>query len=135
MNYKSRLVVVENIYYARGKGDDFQLSPSYNKFLQSDEQAYGPREVRATTEWTRVESWIKQASVVSIINTESRDGLTEEGIEQKTLEVSCSSDPNPDDIWILSPGDSMRGRPKNLSNLKVRSRVGTVELTISIIPV
>jgi len=143
---KNRLTVVGSIYFVAANEQPESVDTGFSRDLASEEQPYR-RRLKATEEWQRLDcGWIKEASQVFIANEEGK-GLQvnptdeeREDIARRIIEVSfCEDGEGPNDtfissVWLVSPGESMRGLPSRVDRLCVRCQHGTARFTLYIVP-
>src|SRR4051812_22809148 len=126
-NHETRLVVVESIYHARPDNKTLHLQPGYSKFLTSNEQPYGPRELVARPKWEKINGlWVERASLLVLVNQVKARDLSPQEVEENTIEYTFSKDPSQDYPCILPPEESIRVIPSNVLALQVRSKVNNV---------
>lgn len=112
----ARIVVVETIYHQSG---GCQASAAdhigFTIALTTDEQPYVRHLTISNQTWEPLDTgWVKEASQVLIVN---------EGKEP--IEV---------DDWEIPPGQSMRGKPRVLTNLLIRCPNGSSKCTLYVYP-
>lgn len=137
---KSRLTVVESLYHQASGEEGMMVSSRFSRDLESDDQAYGPRRLKATEEWQPLDcGWVEEMGMVSITNEEGKrlqvnpTEKEKEATAKKVLELALT--PNPDSLWsfLIPPGESFRGYPST-QKLWIRSQSGITRFSNFVIP-
>ena len=132
---KSRLVVVENVYYQSPDQQPVSLENGFSKWLDSDEQPYN-RQVKVTAEWQVLDlGWVKDCGMLVISNPLERrqvNPTSEQRAEElgRVLEVGIDSRVRHIDVC---PGESSRFQPTCTTNVYIRCSVPT-KITITAFP-
>ena len=137
---KDRLIVVESIYHQPASGDPTSFDSRFGVELASQEQPY-ERTTTVGEEWTQLSlgSWITECRMLVLRNEEGNDLRVtpspemKAALEAKVLELSDANGPS-SVTWLIAPGTSMRGRPSDLSSLRIRSASGTIKFTVCLYP-
>jgi hypothetical protein len=121
---RGRITVVESIYHHFGTNPSTTIDSRFNRKVESDEQPY-QRIMKIGGEWTDLDcGWLESASHVTLSNQ-----------GESVVEVSTCPWP-PQGDWIIPPGESMRGTPRNVKSMKMRSRSGeVVKVRVVVFPV
>ncbi len=135
---KSRLTVVESLYHQASGEEGVMVSSSFSRNLESDDQAYGPRRLKATEEWQPLDcGWVEEIGMISVTNEEGKHlqvNPTEEekeALAKKVLEISLS--PRASWYFLIPPGESFRGYP-SAQKLWIRSQSGITRFSNFVIP-
>lgn len=142
MTQKARISVVEIVYYQGGSEDPVSYDKRWDKWLASDEQPY-QRKLTAPPSWTPLDyGWIESASVLMLENVEGRDRTIIpskeelELVESKIVVVGMAYGQNDEVVpcWQLSPGETLRARPVELTSLRIKCLNGTAKCIVTILP-
>lgn len=152
---KSRMTVVETVYFAAPGEDPFAIGSTYSRIMQSGEYPYS-RKVKVTEEWQKLDCGsILEAGLLILSNDENKglqvNPTAKEKAEAKKriIEVGyllIKSKENRDmfsekatqpaviPLWLILPGETMRGQPLQLDCLMLRCQSGVAKCTINIMP-
>jgi len=141
-----RLTVVETVYHQPEGEEPTAVESRYSRRLLTNEQLF-QRRCRAGAQWQPLDTgWVDAAGLLVIENREGRflqrRPTDAERLEAaaRILEITVERDSTmhaaplePD--WFVLPGESMRGHPAKLANLRVRCQAdGGARFTVSIVP-
>jgi hypothetical protein len=140
---KARLTVVEQVYHQLPGENPTRIESKFYQALDIAEQLYH-RRMKATERWQKIDcGWIQEVSEVCIHNDEGRFLVVQPSDEEraeaarKVLEVSFGDygpDPPSGPVWLVRPGQSMRGCPSEFQRLCIRSQCGEARCSIYLIP-
>ena len=132
----NRMTIVEHAYHQTNGDHPFALTSNFARSLETDEQLFC-RRLRVTEEWQPLESWLKQTAMLIVSNDEGKHLVVVPSKEQKdetarkVIEVAMPPYEHP---WLVLPGESMRAQPADLSVVRIRSRSGLTNCTVSLFP-
>ena len=136
---KNRLSVMGAIYYETEGENPDGVQYVFSRDLDTDEQVFH-RNLKATEDWQRLDcGWLPNPGMLLIINNEGKFSVNPTAEEQeeasrKVLEI-CYSSPNPSGyLWLVLPGESMRGHPSNAQELHIRCQSGDAKFTVHLFP-
>ena len=136
---KSVLTIVENVYYREPGEQPTMTELSHSRIIDGTGQVY-ERRLTATEEWQPLDcGWIEETSQLIIRNREGyflQTNPTEEERKEsdsKILEISFSPEME-NECWLVYPTESMRGVPKILAPLFIRSQSGKTRFTLVLYP-
>jgi hypothetical protein len=135
---KSRLGVVEHVYHQASNDQAFQVEGRYSRPLVTNEQPYR-RKLTLTKEWQPFDSgWVKEAGMIHVSNEEGKHAQVipterEAAVTSaKVIELaSFDADPNP---YLIMPGETFRGQPKDVRQLMIRCQYGTATCWVTVFP-
>lgn len=139
---KDRLTVVDLVYHRPAYGGETHACElRFNRDLETFEQVYERKHVRADVEWSRIDlGWITKCGMLVIVNEEGRfqrrNPTDEEatGIKSKVLEVCRGPEPRSDMAWLIPAGESMRVVPPSIDTLWIRGTGGRNQYTVVAFP-
>lgn len=137
---KSKLTVVDTVYYQCVGGEPVSVESKFSRELDSDEQIY-QRHSKVGEDFIPLDcGWLERNVGMLLITNEEGKNLqahpTEEEAEtlsRRVLEVRYKGNGLAGG-WLIPPGESFRGYPSNTENLVIRCQVGTAQFTINLIP-
>lgn len=140
---KSRVVVVEQVYHQQPGGQPTVVESKYTRRLDSDEQPFGPRRIRVTEEWTKLDTgWVVEGGMLCLSNEEGKIMTVQPSpserrdIDSRIVEV-CLVDPetgNVGGVWLVPPGESLRAATASFNGLRIRCRKGSARIVFTVIP-
>lgn len=140
---RSRLTVVESIYHQTTGEQPSAVLTRFSRDLESDEQPYVRRRRKATPEWQPVDyGWVESPAMVVIQNDERRllraratNPTDEERLaaEAKVIELRFA-DSSHSPVWLILPGETMRGSPSPGASLRVRCLAGEAQYNLFVYP-
>lgn len=131
---QNRLTVVEMVYHQIDGMQPTSYSFRYSRELDSPEQTW-IRRIRVSEELQKVDlGWITEPSMLEIqsLKPEYPVMLSEEELKdesRKVIEVIFG-----EAVFFLGLGESMRVRPKNSSDITIRSQYGNVSCLVYAFP-
>lgn len=135
---RDRVTVVEIVSHQQEGEEATQTESRYSRDLKVQEQAY-ERQCKVGEDWAPLDcGHIVDAGLIIIRNREGRflqhnpSDTEKTAAAAKVLEVSYG--PPDEGIWLVLPGESMRGHPAVVRDLMVRSQSGICRFAITIIP-
>lgn len=139
---RSRLVVVETVYCQPPDTPGVANETRYSKFLETDEQIYGPRRMISGEEWKPLDcGWINEASMLTITNEEGKHlqkNPTQEEqavINARIIELGVITGVETVPFAKIPPRESLRLTPTNLSRWVIRCCKGKAKALITLFPV
>lgn len=134
---KDRLTVVEKVYHQPFGKRAVLTQSKFTRGLETKQQPY-VRYMEATEEWQVLDTgWLgDDVGHLILQNNEevSRQvNPTEEereAVAKRVIELGYTES----EIWLVPPGESMRGQPNRPQYLRYRCRHGTAEFTLTLIP-
>lgn len=143
---RSRLTVVENIYFQNPNEQPTVLENSFGCWIDAIEQPY-LRRTKIGESWEQLEAgWLAKEKVGMLVirNDEGKFPTTyptdqeRKIVESRVIEVFYrgGSPPvlTPSACFIIPPGESIRVQPVNLANLSIRCRSGEARYTLAVFP-
>lgn len=139
---QDRITIVEKFYFEAAQGEQLMLTTAYERLSHSLEQPY-QRKCKATEAWQKIDSgWLgDNVSMIIIENVEGKGPIQKllsqeekNAIQGRILYVSLSDVETPSvaqDGFIVSPGDSLRISPTNVSKVIVRCPSGIVKFNLT----
>jgi len=134
-----RLTLVSTLYHQSFGSPAVSVDSRFTRALRSGEQLW-KRDFRIGDSWTALETgWVgSRPAHLLLLNHEGQHlqvNPTEEekaDIAKRIIEVTWSGSGSPQ--WLVFPGESMRGECCDPSQVFVRSRHGSVQVTLYLIP-
>ncbi len=133
---KGRLTVAESIYHQLPGKQPVALGEPFSKRLSSAHRPY-QYAIILTEEWKQVDGgWLIDCSLLHVANDEGKlmqrvpTIAEQEEINSRIIQVSIESSKP----WLVAPGETFRGCPSSLADVKVRCGKGTARCTITVIP-
>lgn len=134
---KSRLTVVETIYHQDADGQPTAVEANYARWLASDEHPF-QRRLKVGEEWQRLETgWLEDVSLLVLTNEEGK-GLQTIPTDEERVALAARivevGTPGSEADWLILPGESLRGRPAAMRQLRFRCRAGTARCVLTLFP-
>jgi len=131
---QARLTVVETVYHQTIDEDPTEVDSRYSRLLKSDEQPFVRRcKATETPQGIPQECWLTKASMVTIRNLEGvYPGPVLPSQEEKDEIAGLVIIVN--DLWIVPPGETFRGTPKDLSKVTVSCLQGAARYLLNVFP-
>ncbi len=154
-----RIIVVEMVYHQSIEDQPTALETRFARWLSTDEQPYGPRRAKATSEWQPLDlGWIEEASMILLSNLEGQ-GLQKQPTDAERLVMSQAvlevgmvvaegssrsrtmfSGPLQAERGVIPfcsvpPGETARFSPLNLGQMRVRSRGTSTRFSVTLLPI
>jgi hypothetical protein len=137
---RSRLIVVEHIYHQAINEQPVGVEARYTRHLMTNEQPYR-RKITVREDWQPLDhGWLGACSALHIKNEAAQYQMVptpEEQREDDARIVELASGTNPVETgnsWLILPGETFRGQPKNLMQLYLRCQRGTATCWLMIFP-
>ena len=129
--------MVEQVYHQISGGQPHLVESRFSRKLESDEQLY-ERHSKIGEEGGPLDcGWIKEAGQLIIINHEGQNlqvNPTDEEREELRGKVLQLYTGDPENCWLIPPGESMRAYPLNAPNLRIRSLRGVIRFSLYLFP-
>ena len=130
------LTVVESVYFHPVGRDPRVIDCRWHLLLRtSGEQPY-ERYLRAKPEWQPLDTgWVEEVGMLVIQNEEGDQSLTnpQDGASDVVIEVAFEG-ARDGDSFLIYPRESLRFRPRNKANLRVRCPGGTARYHVFVTP-
>jgi hypothetical protein len=138
---KSRLGVVEHVYYQATNDQATQVEGRFSRPLSTMEQPYR-RKIVATEDWQPLETgWLNEAGMLFISNEEGKCPQVVPTEKQRAdmgariVELAFGTDfATTGDCWLILPGETFRGQPKDVKKLYYRCQRDTATCWVTIFP-
>lgn len=138
---RNRITTVESITYEREDGEPFQVATRCWREVEQDTQPY-QREIKIGEDWKPLDlGWATEWDKIGTISIQhlgekpSQKVLSPEELaltRSKTLLVTLGSDSK--DFLEYFPEDSFRAVISDARSLRIRSKIGTIRLLLTIFP-
>ena len=135
--YKSRIVVIENIYHQVTGEQPMCVESRYTKHLDTEEQVYQRRLVVDQKPRLLDLGWVEIPAMIHVQNEEGRNLQvvpTEEELEEIKLKDIILSYTDYWEGFIIPPGESQKFIPTGTSSLIIRSNHDKAKCTITVYP-
>lgn len=136
---RPRLSVVQMVYHQQPDGQPTVQEARYSRWLESDEQPY-LRRMTVGEEWVALDvGWVEKAGMLVLRNEGGPPSPVKLTPEQKAeaaakvIEVGFTEGLT-GQVWLIPPGESMAGVPRNAKELRVRCQSGEVKLSVCVLP-
>ena len=134
---KSRLTIVEQVYFQQPGIQPVQETTQFSRQCESDEQVY-TRVKKLSDVWVDLDSgWVDEASCVMVLNHGNRQHLvnpTSEELLQESDRVVEVAVRGPTVFGLVRVGESLRIEPHDVKNLVIRCRKDTTQVRIIVVP-
>jgi hypothetical protein len=131
-----RVTVVGNVYHTSTENGVVDFPMRFGRHLKTTEQPY-VRRLNLTEEWKLVDTgWLDDCSLVAIENrTTKYDGQSRPVFSKDTAgTVELSYTKQPDQSFIIPPGEAYTFVPSDVTKLYVRSRKGNAVVSLHVLP-
>ena len=131
---RSRLTVVDNVYFQDAGGQPSVVSSRFNTWLESEDQPC-PLKLRLTQEWVMLsKSWLTECSMI-LVEHLGEVRSTNPTEEEKALDASKVVEVAYDGLVVMRvlPGQSARFCPVELMKLSFRSNA-TTKCNVTVFP-
>lgn len=158
--HKARMTVVGYVHYEPVHGPAQQVEYGFTRWIDSDEQPYGPRNLIVTEQWKPLDcGWIGEengegAGQLVIVNLEGRylsvnpSEAEKRMIDGKVVELGVMSSPNDPPTptselpaaaiipfaFIRPRGDAPRFEPVHCRSIFIRCQKGTARCSVTLFP-
>ena len=119
---KNQLTTIQYLYHRdfTNGGDPYQITTRHSTELESDDQVYHRRNIKATTDLNQLDGgWVEEASVLVVCNDS----------KEETLRLFAGKIP----FAIIGPGLDCRFQPLDLNDLYIKSS-GESKYSVYVIP-
>lgn len=145
VNTTHRIAINETCYHIPPRGQPVSLVSRLSRPLHTDEQSYS-RRLPIGGDWTAIDfGWVGEDKVGTLVFfvDKDRQKIAPQAIPSPIVEVGVVvEDPSylhsggsrimP--LWLIFPGEYFRGNPINPKDIRIRSLVGNIKLSLLVIP-
>lgn len=141
-----RVTVVDMLYHVPADAQPRAFESRYSRPLATQQEPYQRARLEATPEWTLVNTgWLASCSGLLLRNEagmfrqlkptdEERAATAQHVIQVALCPTNNLRDINDRAVWLVHPGESMRGCPSTLGALAVRCLAGPCRYALFIVP-
>jgi len=139
---RGRLTVTQSVYCQIPGMAPFQLSKGFSRWISESQQVYS-RTITVGEDWVQLPNGWGTGEVGHLVIENGQDGYERQptredraASEAKVVEVGYGAESGiaARVLFLVPPGESMRVTPVNVTDLWVRCRRGSTQVTIVMVP-
>jgi hypothetical protein len=130
---RGTLTVIETVHYQQEDSEASTTDSRYSRRLGTNEQVYR-RQMPVGKDWKKLDTgWIEQAGMLCLTNEDEQHTIYL-GIDGVDKPATPTNPAEPMKLFALLPGESFRGHPVDINQLKVCCPDGDSTCTVFLVP-